>query len=430
MHQRHIHRHPVSFLAYLSASLLLIAGCGPVSQPQPGPAAQATASPAGALPGASPSTSPSAAAMPADYVIPLPAGLDKTLPLRVEIYAGEQLAQKAKNDAWRSDCENPTVVRADLDHLLVNGRSLTQAEYQQFTSQCAERERTEVRELAPRRLELPLSADGRQALLPAAGLSERVHLRLLVQPPGTCFRIEHELDFTPGTQARFPVELSGRAAWTPMGPDEHSKDALSCVHGQVSDAKGQPLADALVLLGGLSPFGPKAVHTDAAGHFRMASPGFTGEMLELHAGAVGYRPQHQTLRFESNPDWDPGRNRYDFRLGPLDPGAGDAGFILTSSEQTQFDPDYALQLSLYPLSDSLDDAQSALVLKTLSAAQILAGADFLARGLAPGRPYRLSLRDSSCAPKTFTYYGIADQENRLDTHDWKGISDLVTCFPS
>lgn len=364
----------------LNAAILLactLAACGPApSTPtgSPSPSAQPSASPTPAAT-PTPQASEDPSATPLSYALKLPAQLDAAMPLKI--------SQLDAGGAVQSS------------------------------------------------FELSLASNASEVNLPRDRVGTGVsRLRIEAQPKGTCFHVQIETGFQPvGSGSTTDKDLTQPANWTALDTEGKADKASACVQGTVSDAQGAPLANALVLLGGTNPgSAPVLLRTNAQGAYRLGPQAFGGadanRQLELHAGLEGYRPQKQALKLSENPDWDPARNRYDFRLSQADQGLTALNFtLLAPSGKVALDLDYSQVLNVKALEVPALNEISPPLLSDLSItpAQLRQGRTFSFATLRQSQPYHLTLQENSCAKGTFDYYGLADQDNQLDTSNWTSL---------
>lgn len=364
---------------------LLLAACGPApSNPQPSPSTSSEpSSPPVVSPSAQPDATPTptVTAMPLQYKLQLPSGLDAASGLKVTLLTDSGQAQQS------------------FELTLANGA-------------------TEV--------SLPVDRFDK---------FQRTPIRLEAQPSGTCFRVRIETGFQPvASGLTTDKDLTRQALWTAVDADGATARASSCVHGTVTDTNGTALANASLLLGGTLPGRqPELLHTDAAGRYTLTAAHFAANPIpagmELHAGLSGFRPQKTPLVPIENTDWNPATNRHDFKLSADTFNQTGIDFTLVAPpNRVKLDLDYPQKLTLTGLDAQLGEQLPPMLQLTVPAQQLQQGRSFSVTALNLGQPYKLVLQETSCRLDTITYYGLADESNTLDTSEWSGQTLNSTCY--
>lgn len=424
-------------------ALVTLTACtapSPVTPPKSSPAPLPSPTPTTARP--TPSPAQSATADQYQLSLNLPANLfEAGSDLNVEVLSAGDISQNERNAAFQRDC-GYALSQPDGSIPDVNFPATLQA--------CKARQATEINAVTPQRISLKAGQTNYQLPLTGIAEGERFTVSLTAQPQGTCFGVS-KLQTLTRTGAIQPLAgFDTREGWSYLDIAGKAADAkaTACLHGQVTDTNGAPVAGALVVptwtQSGYNASQPPAI-TDASGRYRLQldSQDFDlGENFELMLGKPGLSPVTIQGAARKNAGWLPNLNRHDAKLTASPATSSLAINLVTPEARKQFDLDYPLTVSVtsFP-ADSFGPGVSAetrwqrrklVYSKELSWAEYAGAPNLPLAGVQPGDYLEVSLQghapQDACAQTGYRRRMLATSEMTLNTSGWLGSSSDQGCL--
>lgn len=361
--------------------------------------------------------------------------------LDVSLLTAAEAAQVDSNRDWQKDCYAFIAAGAELS--ATTALRLPPGGDSQALFDCQSRRNREVKAVTPQNFKVQVKDTGiaLQNLNLAAGQDYR--LELSGQPASTCFPAQARLAFTAGGPSLKLESLKQPSdfAVLPSDPRRPLFDS-SCLHGQVRDVNGAPIAEALVAAApGAEHSAPfrGGVLTDAQGKYRIELPYFTpfaNHPFQLLVTQDGYHPQRATGTLMLNSEFSAEDNRYDFTLGNSSTRIDTARFDL-QNDGNGVDSDYGVTLTLKRRDQQATPRVDELAFETVreksySAQELAQGIRLNNTALNFGDYYRLDLsahlEGDSCRTGVASYSNVLDRDRvELKTSDFSDFDAKASC---